>query len=135
MTKYRAKSREIVEIELAEMIKAGNSNQKQIDLLVKMYATTVSENDFTIDSEGTLKVTENCYLKYVDQTKMSKEQESTCEQIHKKVFETFDNSVKVNARRLSLSLKRKPINDDQEKENNKPKHQKRVKSSPKNNKK
>ena len=75
------------------------------------------------------------FLKYIDQTKLNKEQEATCEQIHKKVFEIFDKSVKINARRLSLSLKRKTNNEEQEKDSSKSKQQKRVKTSPKNSKK
>ena len=101
-----------------------------VDILVKVYANMVKEGDFVTDPNGVLKVSEGCFLKYVNQHELNPQQELVGKQIIMAMNEQFTTSVVKKARRLSISMKRKPEIEETEKEVHKTKQSKKGKNSP-----
>ena len=125
------KSRDLVEKQLSEMIKAGEADPHMVGILVKIYANMVNESDFVTDPHGVLKVSDECFLKYINQEDLNQQQEIVGRQIVQAVYDKLTKSVLKNARRLSISLKRKPEIEEQGKEIHRSKHTKKGKHSPK----
>ena len=75
------------------MIKAGKAHPHMVGILVKIYANMVTESNFVIDPSGALKVTDNCFLKYINQAELNQQQEIAGRQIIQQVYDEFTTSV------------------------------------------
>ena len=99
-------SRNIVEDQLKNLIENESKDEKLIDITTKIYSSLFTEDDFTIDEEGALKVSKGTFLDNLKVKNSDMEQNPTLKLIIERMAEHFSSTVVKRARRLSLSVKR-----------------------------
>ena len=88
------------------LIENESKDEKLIDITTKIYSSLFTEDDFTIDEEGALKVSKGTFLDNLKVKNSDMEQNPTLKLIIERMAEHFSSTVVKWARRLSLSVKR-----------------------------
>ena len=107
------KAREVIEVQLLEMISKGETNNDLINLSTNVYTNLLKEEEFDLDESGTSTISQNFFLKDVDREGLKEEQKAVLDNIIKKIAFHFSSNMSKTARRLSLSVKRNHSEDEE----------------------